>query len=394
MAIVDEAARLEAITSYDVIASPPASELQGLVRLAAMLCGVSKSVINIIDDRFQHQIAAFGLEPAVCAREDSMCVAVLAERAPIIISDARQDPRFRANPFVVGDIARVRFYASSPLVTPDGAIIGTLCVFDETVRDLNPDAQSGLDVLARQVIDVLELRRITRELTASNEMLTQFAGQISHDLRNPLTALTGFLELASDSPDIDRAPQAARSLAHAESAADRMAAMIADLLEYARRGSAAPHPQRVRLDEVTADVVADLGVPIAASSATITMDADLEVWADRTLLGVVMQNTVANAVKFAAATGVEPRVEVRGAQTPAGSLITVDDNGPGVPRELRKRVFDLMDRGNAEGVDGLGLGLATCRRIVQAHGGRIAIEDSPLGGARVRITLPNPPDLP
>ena len=297
MTIVDEAARLEAISSYDVIDSPPASELQGLVRLAAMLCGVSKAVIYII--------AAFGLAPAVCARNDSMCVAVLAERAPIIIPDARQDPRFRAHPFVTGDIAMVRLYASSPLVTPDGAIIGTLCVFDENVRELDAGAQSGLDVLARQVIDVLELRRVTRELTASNEMLTQFAGQISHDLRNPLTALTGYLELASDSPDIDLAPQAARSLAHAESAADRMAAMIADLLEYARRGSAAPHPQPVQLDELIAEVIADLGAPIAESSATIAVDAELEVWADRTLLGVVIQNVVANAVKFAAAAGVD-----------------------------------------------------------------------------------------
>ncbi len=393
MTTVDEAARLEAIDSYDVITSPPASELQGLVRLAAMLCEVSKAVINIIDDRFQHQIAAEGFEPAVCARTDSMCVAVLTEQAPIVISDARQDPRFRANPFVMGDIAWVRFYASSPLVTPDGAIIGTLCVFDEDVRELDDDTRRGLDVLARQVIDVLELRRITRELTATNEMLTQFAGQISHDLRNPLTALTGFLELASDSPDIERAPQAARSLAHAESAADRMAAMIADLLEYARRGSAAPHPQSVRLDELTADVIADLGAPIAATSATIAVDADLEVWADRTLLGVVIQNLVANAVKFAAAAGVTPHVEVRGTGTASGSVITVDDNGPGVPRDLRRRVFDLMDRGDAVGVEGLGLGLATCRRIVLAHSGRIAIEDSPLGGARVRVALPNPPDF-
>ena len=169
--------------------------------------------------------------------------------------------------------------------------------------------------------------------------------------------------------------------------------MIAGLLEYARRGSAAPHPQSVRLDELTADVIADLGAPIAATSATIAVDADLEVWADRTLLGVVIQNLVANAVKFAAAAGVTPHVEVRGTGTASGSVITVDDNGPGVPRDLRRRVFDLMDRGDAVGVEGLGLGLATCRRIIQAHGGHVILEDSPLGGARVQITLPNPPGL-
>ena len=242
MTTVEDVTRVEAISHYDLIDSPPRSDLEGLVRLAALLCGVPTAVINIIDDRFQHQIAAVGMEPAVCDRDDSLCVAVLAQRTPVVVPDAREDPRFSANPFVTGDIARVRFYASSPLVTPDGVVIGTLCVFDENVRDLDSETQRALDILANQVIDVLELRRITRELLQTNEMLSQFAGQISHDLRNPLTALTGFLELASDSPDIDHAPQAARSLAHAESAADRMAAMIADLLEYARRGSAAPRP--------------------------------------------------------------------------------------------------------------------------------------------------------
>ena len=149
----------------------------------------------------------------------------------------------------------------------------------------------------------------------------------------------------------------------------------------------------MQLDELIAEVIADLGAPIAESSATIAVDAELEVWADRTLLGVVIQNVVANAVKFAAAAGVRPHVEVTGTRASSGWRIAVDDNGPGVPRELRTRVFDLMDRGNAQGVDGLGLGLATCRRIVLAHSGRIAIEDSPLGGARVRVALPNPPDF-
>ena len=141
------------------------------------------------------------------------------------------------------------------------------------------------------------------------------------------------------------------------------------------------------------EVIDDLHAAIAASSADVVVDADLEVWADRTLLGVVIQNLIANAVKFAATDGVEPRVEVRADVRSPGWLITVDDNGPGVPVAFRKRVFDLMDRGNAEGVDGLGIGLATCRRIVQAHGGRIGIDDSPLGGARVWITLPSRPDV-
>ncbi|MFX7849524.1 histidine kinase dimerization/phospho-acceptor domain-containing protein, partial [Acinetobacter baumannii] len=86
--------------------------------------------------------------------------------------------------------------------TPSGVAIGTLCVFDDEVGQLSDASARALDLLAHQVIDVLELRRLTRDLAESNSQLEQFAAQVSHDLRNPLTALSGFLELAADSPEM------------------------------------------------------------------------------------------------------------------------------------------------------------------------------------------------
>ena len=189
-------ARREAIAEYRVVGQPPEPDLEGLVQLAATICGVSTAVINIIDDRSQHQIAAVGFEPSVCAREDSMCAVVFRHPGHVVVPDAREDERFRDNPFVTGEIADVRFYASSPLITPAGVPIGTLCVFDERVGDLAEQDSQALALLARQVIDVLELRRITRELGRSNEQLAHFAGQVSHDLRTPLTALGIFIFLA------------------------------------------------------------------------------------------------------------------------------------------------------------------------------------------------------
>ena len=229
MSTVQDVTRREMIASYGVVGAPPEPDLEGLVQLAATVCGVSTAVINIIDDRFQHQIAAVGFTPAVCAREDSMCAVVFQHPGHVVVPDAREDDRFRDNPFVTGEIADVRFYASSPLITPQGIPIGTLCVFDEEVGELAPEDSRALALLAHQVVDVLELRRLTHELGQSNEQLERFAGQISHDLRNPLMALAGFIELAADSPELAGAPQAARALSRAESAAERMGAMIGDL---------------------------------------------------------------------------------------------------------------------------------------------------------------------
>ncbi|MBZ4488588.1 GAF domain-containing sensor histidine kinase [Microbacterium sp. cx-55] len=389
----EDVTRREVIADYRVLGEPPSADLQGLVQLAATMCNVSTAVINIIDDRFQHQIASVGFEPATCTREDSMCAVVFREPGHVVVTDAREDDRFKSNPFVTGEVAHVRFYASSPLITPSGIPIGTLCVFDEDAGDLTPARSEGLKLLAGQVVDVLELRRITRELAESNEQLARFAGQVSHDLRNPLTALSGFLELATDSPDMANAPQAARALARAESAANRMTSMVADLLDYARLGGASPKRSAVDVEGIVRAVVEDLQTPLVQTAARISVDARVEVVGDPTLLRALVQNLVANAVKFSAASGVSPYIEIGAMRLARGGWrITVDDNGPGIAIEERERVFDLMERGTADEVEGLGIGLSTCQRIVEAHGGHIGIDDSPLGGARVWVVLPDTRD--
>ena len=380
--------RREAIAAYKVVGEPPSPDLQGVVQLAATVCGVHTAVINIIDDRSQHQIAAVGFEPAICSREDSMCAAVIATPGRVVVRDARLDARFADNPFVTGEIAHVRLYASSPLITPAGVAIGTLCVFDEHVGDLDDERREALDLLAHQVVDLLELRRISRVLGESNDQLSRFAGQVSHDLRNPLTALAGFIELAVDSPDISHAPAAAQALARAESAALRMNDMISDLLAYARVGGASPQRAHVDLTEVVASVLEDLHAEIVASAAHVDSDVAVEPLGDPTLLRAVMQNLVANALKFTVAVGRTPRIEIRAHTVHDGWRITVDDNGPGVPPEDRERVFALMERG-ATDAEGLGIGLSTCRRVIEAHGGRIGIDVAPLGGARVWVLLPD-----
>ncbi|MFI8594634.1 ATP-binding protein [Microbacterium sp. NPDC078428] len=388
MSTIHDAARRDAIAAYRLIDDAPSPDLERLVRLAASICGVSTAVINVIDDRWQHQIAAVGFEPALCEREDSMCAAVLSRRTQVSVRDARLDERFAANPFVTGEIAHIRFYAASPLTTPQGITIGTLCVFDEEPGELSPQQSADLALLADQVVELLELRRVSAELARSNEQLAAFAAQVSHDLRNPLTALAGFLELASGSPEMAHAPHAAEALARAEAAADRMTTMVDDLLEYARVGGAVSLCEEVRLDAVTAAVLEDLGPEIRASGADVTVDADLPVRGDETQLRALVQNLVANAVKFASVNGDAPRVTLTATPVDGAVRMSVDDNGPGVPASDRERVFALMARGTDDHVPGLGIGLSTCRRIVQAHGGTISIDDSPLGGARVSVVLP------
>jgi len=386
--LVQGLARRDAIEQYRVLGEAPSTELQGLVELTATLCHVPTAVINIIDDRFQHQIAAVGFAAAACSYEDSMCAVAIRTPGVLVVPDASQDERFASNPFVTGARADVRFYASSPLITPAGVPIGTICIFDSEVRDLTEELSHCLDLIAHQIVDVLELRRTGRELEQSNEQLERFAGQVSHDLRTPLTAIAGFIEIAADSPEVVAAPPVAAALARAESAAARMGSMIADLLDFARLGGAQPRREPVALRSVVDSVISDFGPALDAGRIHVTADVDAEVTGDATLLRALFQNLIANAIKFSSAEGRDPRVDVRAVPLENGWRITVDDNGPGIRAEERERVFGFMERGTGENAPGLGIGLSTCRRIMETHGGTIGIGDSELGGASVWIILP------
>ncbi|OUM45457.1 GAF domain-containing protein [Arthrobacter sedimenti] len=147
-------------------ANAPAA-LQNLVALAVQLCNAQYGAINVITEDEFHQIAAKGLEPLMCAREDSLCGQVFKYGRTVVVADCTEDPRFRANPFVDGRFGAVRFYATTPLLTKDGVPLGTLCIFDEKPGNLTDQQAAGLETLAAQVVDVLDLQLRTRQLDAT-----------------------------------------------------------------------------------------------------------------------------------------------------------------------------------------------------------------------------------
>ena len=390
----------EAIARYRALEEPGGRDLQALAELAALVCGVPNAAINLITRDHQHQVAAAGIDPSVCSREDSMCAVVLDEPAPVVAPDASADPRFADNPFVSGEIDTVRFYASAPLVTPEGTTIGRLCVFDTEAHQLAAERAAVLQVVAQRVVDVLELRlrsrqlelsmadlnRAQTELARSNELLTLFAGQVSHDLRSPLTAILANAELLATEPSVVADPAASELVAATYDAGRRMAGLIDTILGYARVGSELERSS-VRLDEVLDHVLDDLGPVVVQRSARITREPLPEVRGDTTLLYTVLQNLVANAVKFTPP-GRTPEVHLTAARDRDAWRITVTDNGRGIPPADRDLVFALHARGDRS-VQGSGIGLATARRAVEAHGGRIGVDDAPGGGAAVWFTLPD-----
>ncbi|WP_193609352.1 sensor histidine kinase [Nocardioides lijunqiniae] len=388
---LEDQRRTAGIAAYDLLERPPRRDLVALVELAALVCDVPMATINLITDVHQHQVAAVGFDASVCRREDSMCAAVLDADTPIVVTDARLDPRFQDNPFVTGAIGDVRFYASHKLVTPAGIAIGTLCVFDTEPRALDTQQVGALATLADRVVDVLELSLTTKRLAEtlsqvedSNQRLASFAGQVSHDLKSPLTSVTMSLELVHDHLTEGADPQEARWLVdRALQGSQRMALLIDDVLDFARVSGS------LKLTSVDLGaLLGDVRVDLESALADVRLEARSlpTVPGDQVQLRALLQNLVGNAAKFRVA-GRPPVVRVGARPTAGGWRIEVTDNGPGVPAGDRERVFLPLARA-ASSVDGSGIGLATCRRIVEAHGGAIGLDEADGGGTVAWFELP------
>ncbi len=166
----DESGRLAALAAYAVMDSPVESDFDDLTRIAAYVCKTPIALISLVDDRRQWFKSRVGLAVTETPRDMSFCAYALHQAGPLVVADATRDPRFDSNPLVIGD-PQIRFYAGAPLVTPEGHTLGTLCVIDREPRDLSPERLEALQILSRQVMTQLNLRRRASELAARERLL-------------------------------------------------------------------------------------------------------------------------------------------------------------------------------------------------------------------------------
>lgn len=242
------------------------------------------------------------------------------------------------------------------------------------------------------VRDITERRRTEEALRRSNADLERFASLASHDLQAPLRAVSGFVDILRDHLGDAIDDEGRRYMNHILDGVQRMRALVYGILAYSRVDHDGREMATVRLGDVVDRVRADLAPMIDSARARLDVGPLPEVRGDAAQLGALMQNLVENAVKYQTE-GTTPEVTIRATATvDGGHRITIADNGIGIAPADRERVFEMFQR--LHGRDryaGTGLGLALCRRIVERHGGTIAIDDSPAGGTTFVVFLPGDP---
>lgn len=238
-----------------------------------------------------------------------------------------------------------------------------------------------------------EIERTNAELARSNKELEQFAYVASHDLQEPLRVISGYTQLLqrryADKLDAD----GKEFIAYTLDSTKRLQHLIDDLLAFSRVSARGKSFSPVDLNQVLAIVTSNLSALINEANGQIVSSPLPVVLGDQTQMVQLLQNLLANAIKFRRA-NTPPNVRLSATRTGEYWQLTIADNGIGVDPSYAEKIFVIFQRLHSrEQYPGTGIGLALCKKIVERHGGKIWLDTNVTDGATFHITLPSPASL-
>jgi signal transduction histidine kinase len=237
----------------------------------------------------------------------------------------------------------------------------------------------GPDAVMNLITDITAQRRLETDLE-------RYAKVAAHDLREPLMAIGLFVEQLAAGLERGRDERNER-LVDLLRRTDARARMLVDgIMEYARHGTAMEF-EEVDMAVLVADVLYSLSAALMAADASVDVAELPTIHGNSAQLSRVLQNLIANSLKFRS--DARPRVTIGASQGDGFWLFDVADNGIGIPPELGDDAFAMFKRAHGDDYEGCGIGLAVCRKIIEAHGGAIAAAPRPGGGTTVRFSLPS-----
>jgi len=418
----NEPQRLQSLHQYAILDTLPEDDYDAITRLASVVCQTPISLITLIDHDRQWFKSAYGLEltERELPRDTSFCGHVVAEPTQLFeVPDARQDERFHDNPYTSGPL-RVEFYAGAPLLDSEGNALGSLCVIDHHPRHLTDAQRLALRDLARQVSQLLELRRRNHELADSqlrlrqteadlkralvveqktNELKSRFVSLVSHEFRTPLAIILSGIEL------IEMIGRKVKDPAVAQQLLENIEPVRLEILRLKHLIGMAVQQEHLQSNRVRFHLIpcnlASFCTELlqrrrqqddAYQRIVFHSDAaTAPVLADPMLLENILDNLLNNALKYSAHSPCPVEMELSlEAHT---ATVAITDYGIGIPAEDLSRIGEGFFRAsNAEGISGTGLGLALARQLIELQNGSLTVESELGAFTRCRLSLPLTPD--
>jgi len=384
----DESERISALRDLQILDTDPEEAFDQIVRLVSRLFDAPIALVSLVDEDRQWFKARVGLGAIETPRSQAFCAHAILDDVPLLVPDATKDPRFSDNPLVTG-APDIRFYLGVPLITDEGARIGTLCVIDQEPRTPPQDLVTLLQEQARIVVAQLELRRASRRLMEhnralerSNELLKSFAHALAHDVMSPIRHMEFFLgELVKVVPEAGQ-----QDLTLVTGAAQQLKRLVLALQEYVITGglmTIAP----VDLSLTILAASAGQEGRLEAIGATLTIGELPAVMGHGDHLQRVFTNLLSNAIKYRSDRPLT--IDISARPVDAGWRIEVRDNGQGIAPRFQERVFTPFERLHRQSeVPGSGLGLTLCKQVILSCGGTIGVDSEAGVGSTFWFELP------
>ncbi len=387
----DESQRLQALYNYEILDTEAEEVFDNLTLLASQICETPIALISLIDPNRQWFKSKVGLDAEETSRDIAFCAHAINQTEVFEVCDTLEDLRFRDNPLVTSE-PNIRFYAGSPLISPEGYAIGTLCAISDKPKQLSEPQKNALQVLANEVISQLELRRKIQQVSTANERKTDFLTKVSHELRTPLNAIISFSQLMVNDSSIDLNEKHQRYLQHLDSSGKRLLALVDSILDLNKieAGKMEIRYSLVDAEEFFTSLKTNM-LRMADKKDinlhfTAQLRSDTKIYLDENKVIQVALNILSNGIKFSAS---GQTIEVNIVQYENELEIVIKDHGVGIAKKDMPKIFDKFQQGEQrKNYEGSGLGLMITKSLVELMGGKIQLTSNENIGTLVKVTLP------
>ena len=377
---LNEAKRLKNLETYSILDTLPDADCDAITKIAAGICNTPISLVSIIDKNRQWFKSNHGLKAKETPRDFSFCAhSILNPSKLFIINDATKDKRFFDNPLTIND-PNVIFYAGAPLNSSEGYPLGTLCVIDNKPNVLSKNQKESLKLLAKQVVNLFELRKKNRELSNANEeilrlneQLTEFSYRLSHDIKTPISGIKYLSEILQEDYAglLDDKGKNWLNLISSRSA--YLYSLVEGMLNFTKVINTEIVFEVFNFEELLERVKCsfnwDKTYEISYSNCDINM------MQSRIAFIQIFQNLLSNSIKFIAES--KPIISISVEVKSKFYNITYTDNSAGIDEKYHRKVFELFETLNEK--KGTGIGLPSISFIIKRLGGSIDLKKTKNG---------------
>lgn len=388
----NEAARIAELKKYKLLDTFSENDFDNITKLVAAICEVPIALITLLDLERNFFKSHVGVDFNQSPRNISFCGhAILEDDEIFIVEDATKDERFDDNPLVTENQAV--FYAGVPLINPNGFKLGTLCVFDHKPRQLTDVQIISLKALAKQVVNLIELRKknsllieIQKELQNRNERLETFAHVVSHDLKSPLANITSLTRFLKEENIENLSTDSKMYLDYIEDSSLTLKNYINGILKFYKADELLDSQKEDVLlkelfDEINEVLISDdtlFDFPMAGTLKNVNKAA----------LTQIFLNLIDNSLKYNLN---EKRiVSVKYIDETDFHKFAITDNGMGIDLGVQEEIFNLFKTTGIKdrnGKEGTGIGLATVKSLVSKLGGNISLKSELGKGSTFTFTI-------